>query len=79
MKKSKREDYVRYIQDIAAPVNMMLANETGTRREEIWKAIADQVRLQYADSTNGPASFNNDSIYVDIFSHLHSRTTVVKG
>jgi hypothetical protein len=46
MKKSKREDYVRYIQDIAAPVNMMLANETGTRREEIWKAIADQVRLQ---------------------------------
>lgn len=53
MKKSKREDYVRYIQDIAAPVNMMLANETGTRREEIWKAIADQVRLQYADSTNG--------------------------
>lgn len=64
MKKSKREDYVRYIQDIAAPVNMMLANETGTRREEIWKAIADQVRLQYAESTNGPVSFNNEVICI---------------
>ena len=51
------EDYVRFIQDIAAPVNMMLANETEKRREEIWKGLTDQVRLKFEDSTEWPCEF----------------------
>jgi SAM-dependent methyltransferase len=56
------EDYVRFIQDIAAPVNMMLANETEKRREEIWKGLTDQVRLKFEDSTSGRVNLNNKVI-----------------
>jgi ubiquinone/menaquinone biosynthesis C-methylase UbiE len=56
------EDYVRFIQDIAAPVNMMLANETEKRREEIWKGLTDQVRLKFKDSTSGRVNLNNKVI-----------------
>jgi ubiquinone/menaquinone biosynthesis C-methylase UbiE len=56
------EDYVRFIQDIAAPVNMMLANETEKKREEIWKGLTDQVRLKFEDSTSGRVNLNNKVI-----------------
>ena len=56
------EDYVRFIQDIAAPVNMMLANETEKRREEIWKGLTDQVRLKFEDSTSCRVNLNNKVI-----------------
>src|ERR1051325_9813964 len=33
------EDYVEFTQDIAAPVNMMMANETAEIKEELWNKI----------------------------------------
>lgn len=55
------EDYVSFTKEIAAPVNLMLANETEKRREEIWKAVTNQVRLEYTDNTNGNVSLNNEA------------------
>lgn len=58
------DDYIKFVQEIAAPVNMMLANETEDRKKEIWSAIADQVNLLYLDSHTGHAKFDNESICV---------------
>jgi hypothetical protein len=43
------EDYVRFTQDIAAPVNAMLANETEERKAQIWNIVTDYVKAQYTD------------------------------
>ena len=58
------EDYTRFTQEIAAPVNMMLANESESRKAEIWNTITEQVKLQYVDNKNGHAKFDNESICI---------------
>jgi hypothetical protein len=58
------EDFVNFTKDIAVPVNVMLANETEMRKKEVWKAVTDQVRLEYSNITNGPVSLNNEAICV---------------
>jgi SAM-dependent methyltransferase len=58
------EDYVRYTQDISAPIKLMLANETEMRREEIWKILGDRVRIQYAANGGGSVRFKNEAICV---------------
>lgn len=35
------EDYVLYLQDISAPINSLLADETPERRAEVWRAVAE--------------------------------------
>lgn len=58
------EDYVRYTQDISAPIKLMLANETEKRREEIWKILGDQVRIHYGANSGGSLKFKNEAICV---------------
>jgi ubiquinone/menaquinone biosynthesis C-methylase UbiE len=57
------EDYVRFTQDIAAPVNMMLANETAEKRAEIWNIVTDKVKSQYMND-NGHVVLDNECICV---------------
>lgn len=57
------EDYVRFTQDIAAPVNMMLANETAEKRAEIWNVVTDKVKSQYVNE-NGRVVLDNETICV---------------
>ena len=57
------EDYVSFTQDIAAPVNMMLANETAENRAEIWNIVTDKVKSQYMKD-NGRVVLDNECICV---------------
>jgi ubiquinone/menaquinone biosynthesis C-methylase UbiE len=57
------EDYVSFTQDIAAPVNMMLANETEENRAEIWNIVTDKVKSQYMKD-NGRVVLDNECICV---------------
>jgi hypothetical protein len=56
------EDFVKFTKDIAAPVNVMLANETEKRKKEILNAVTDQVRLEYSNTINGQVRLNNEAI-----------------
>lgn len=57
------QDYVRFTQDIAAPVNLMLANETTEKKAEIWNIVADKVKSEYT-TDNGHVILNNETICV---------------
>ena len=57
------QDFVRFTQDIAAPVNLMLANETAEKKAEIWNIVADKVKCEYTID-NGHVLLNNDTICV---------------
>lgn len=56
------EDYVKFTQDIAAPVNLMLSNETAEKRKEIWMKITNNVKSQY--TSNGRVLLHNECICV---------------
>ena len=56
------EDCVSFTKDTAAPVNMMLSRETEKRKQEIWKAVTDQVRHEHSNITNGHLRLNNEAI-----------------
>ena len=57
------EDYVKFTQDIAAPVNLMMANETAKKKEELWKIITEKVHSQYTKD-NGQVVLDNEAICV---------------
>lgn len=57
------EDYVRFTRDIAAPVSMMLANETAEKKSEIWNIVTDKVKSEYAKN-NGRVILDNEAICV---------------
>ena len=47
------EDYTDFAKQIIAPINNLLANETEKRKEEIWKAVTEEVtRRYYIDNNN---------------------------
>jgi ubiquinone/menaquinone biosynthesis C-methylase UbiE len=57
------EEYVRFTQDIAAPVNVMLENETSEKNAEIWKLVADKVKSEYTKD-DGRVVLDNETICV---------------
>jgi hypothetical protein len=57
------EDFVSFTKE-TAPINLMLTNETEKRREETWKAVTNQVRLEYTDNTNCNVRLNNEAICI---------------
>lgn len=57
------EDYVSFTQDIAAPVNMMLANVTAEKKSEIWNIVTDKVKSHYTRD-NGRVILDNETICV---------------
>ncbi|TLX65950.1 MAG: methyltransferase domain-containing protein [Thaumarchaeota archaeon] len=58
------EHYTTFNQDIVAPIRVMLANETEERKQEIWGAVSDQARRQYADPDSGRVKFDNEAICI---------------
>jgi ubiquinone/menaquinone biosynthesis C-methylase UbiE len=47
------EDYTDFAKQIIAPIHNLLANETEKRKEEIWKAVTEEVaRRYYIDDDN---------------------------
>ena len=57
------EDYVSFTQDIAPPVNMMLANVTAEKKSEIWNIVTDKVKSHYTRD-NGRVILDNETICV---------------
>lgn len=58
------EHYTTFNQDIVAPIRVMLANETEERKQEIWGAVTDKARRQYADPDSGRVKFDNEAICI---------------
>ncbi len=58
------QDYVNFVQEIAAPVNMMLAKETDERKNEIWNSIKEEVIRKHLENQTGHVKFDNESICV---------------
>lgn len=67
------EDYTKFTQDIAAPVNAMLKDQSKDRTEQIWNMITKEVSSHTAtntttkdDSVNQkiPISLDNESICI---------------
>jgi hypothetical protein len=56
------EEYTEFNQDIAAPVRIMLANETEERKQEIWNAVTDQAKQRFADKDTGRIKLANEAI-----------------
>jgi ubiquinone/menaquinone biosynthesis C-methylase UbiE len=63
------EDYTDFAKQIIAPINNLLANETEKRKEEIWKAVTEEVTRRYYidnnnNSTNSAVRMDNECIII---------------
>ena len=63
------EQYTKFTQDIAAPVNAMLKNQSKERTEQIWNIITQEVSKYTTTSTDSgakqePVSLNNEAICI---------------
>jgi ubiquinone/menaquinone biosynthesis C-methylase UbiE len=58
------EEYTEFNQDIAAPVRIMLANETEDRKQEIWNTVTDQVKQRFVDKDTGRIKLANEAICI---------------
>jgi triphosphoribosyl-dephospho-CoA synthetase len=56
------QDYVLYLQEISAPINNLLAEETPERRTEVWRAVAE-ANVQFV-SADGRLHLTGESILV---------------
>ena len=56
------EDYISFLQDVAAAMTMMMANESAERQGEIWQAVAEAVKGFAAD--DGSLHMPNETILV---------------
>lgn len=61
---SSAEEYAEFNQDIAAPVRIMLANETEERKQEIWDAVTDQAKQRFVDKDTGRIKLANEAICI---------------
>ena len=58
------EEYTEFNQDIAAPVRIMLANDTEERKQEIWNTVTDQVKQRFVDKDTGRIKLANEAICI---------------
>jgi enediyne biosynthesis protein CalE5 len=58
------EEYTEFNQDIAAPVRIMLANETEERKQEIWNAVTNQAKQRFVDKDTGRIKLDNEAICI---------------
>jgi ubiquinone/menaquinone biosynthesis C-methylase UbiE len=63
------EDYTDFAKQIIAPIHNLLANETEKRKEEIWKAVAEEVARRYHiddddNSTGSVVRMDNECIII---------------
>jgi ubiquinone/menaquinone biosynthesis C-methylase UbiE len=59
------EDYTNFAKEIIAPLQDMLANETKTRREEIWKTLVEKIERKYVPLNNNNNINHSRSIKMD--------------
>ena len=57
------KDFVKFTQDIAAPVNTMMANESAEMKEQLWDEITAKVKSQYSRN-NSHIVMENEAICV---------------
>jgi ubiquinone/menaquinone biosynthesis C-methylase UbiE len=63
------EDYTDFAKQIIAPIHNLLANETEKRKEEIWKAVTEEVARRYYiddddNSTDSVVRMDNECIII---------------
>jgi enediyne biosynthesis protein CalE5 len=63
------EDFTKFTQDIAAPVNAILKNQSKERTDEIWNMITKEVSKHTTTKTDsidkhGPVSIDNEAICI---------------
>ncbi|MDQ3840528.1 MAG: methyltransferase domain-containing protein [Thermoproteota archaeon] len=58
------EDYVCCTKELSAPINAILSNEVEERKEEIWKAVAEEAARKYTDNTTGCIRLDNEVICI---------------
>ncbi|MDQ3983979.1 MAG: methyltransferase domain-containing protein [Thermoproteota archaeon] len=63
------EDYTDFAKQIIAPIHNLLANETENRKEEIWKAITEEIARRYYiddddNSTGSVVRMDNECIII---------------
>lgn len=61
---SSAKEYTEFNQDIAAPVRIMLANETEERKQEIWNAVTNQAKQRFVDKDTGRIKLDNEAICI---------------
>ena len=57
------EDYSRFCHTVIPPARIALLNETGERKEEIWRKVAEEAAKSYGIA-GGSIRMNNESICV---------------
>jgi hypothetical protein len=63
------EDYTDFAKQIIAPIHNLLANETEKRKQEIWKAVTEEVARRYHsdddnNSTGSVVRMDNECIII---------------
>jgi ubiquinone/menaquinone biosynthesis C-methylase UbiE len=58
------EDYTKFTQDIAAPVNALLVNQTLEQKEKIWKAVTKAAATKYGNNQKGFINLDNEAICI---------------
>jgi len=59
------KDYINHIQDVAAPLKVILGKESESRREEIWKFMTEEVaKSNYTNPDDGSVRMDNECICV---------------
>jgi hypothetical protein len=63
------EDFTKFTQDIAAPVNAILKNQSKERTDEIWNMITKEVSKHTTTKTDsidkhGPVNIDNEAICI---------------
>jgi ubiquinone/menaquinone biosynthesis C-methylase UbiE len=59
------KDYVNHIQDVAAPLKVILDKESENRREEMWKFMTEEVaKSKYTNPDDGSVRMDNECICV---------------
>lgn len=58
------KEYTKFNWDIIAHIRTLLANETKKRKEEIWNAITDNVKLRFTDHHSGHLKLANEAICI---------------
>lgn len=57
------DEYVRFLQDVAAPINNLLANETPERRSRVWRAVAGAANERFVGA-DGRLHLSGESVLV---------------
>lgn len=58
------EDYVKFNQDIVAPLHTILSKETEIKKQQVWDDITEQTKLKYSDRDSGRVKFVNEAICI---------------